>query len=200
MRRSLLPPVLLVSLLVSTADPTPAGVVRNATRSKTVSFDWVMFNGTGSELFIATSSDQFSPGTNPEHVFQIAVFNPATGTGTQLTSFTEPLTHVRHNLAVSEDGQWLAFISHGDQVPGENGNRSSEVFVLNRTTLQLTQITHDDATIPGQATRVALSGDGNRVAFASSSNLTGNNPQHAGQVFVADEDGGNLTQLTSAPS
>ena len=200
MRRDPFPRILLASyLLLLSAGASPAGVVRNVTRSMTTSFDWVMFNGTGSELFIATSSDQFSPGSNPDHVFQIAVFDPATGAGTQLTSFPAPLTHVRHNIAVSEDGQWLAFISHGDLVPGQNGNRNSEVFVLNRTTMQLAQITHDDATRPGQATRVALSGDGTRLTFASTSNLTGNNPQHAGQVFVADRDGSDLAQVTSAP-
>ena len=199
MRQSLVSRGPVAVLFLVLAGAAPAGVVRNATNSKTVSFDWVMFNGTGSELFIATSSDQFSPGSNPDHVFQIAVFDPTTGVGTQLTTFTEPLTHLRHNLAVSEDGQWLAFVSHGDQVPGQNGNRSSEVFVLNRATMQLIQVTHDNSTQPGQVTRVALSGDGSRIAFASSSNLTGGNPQHAGQVFVVDPNGSNLTQLTNAP-
>ena len=124
MRRNPFLRALVAVLFLVAAGAASAGVVRNATNSKTVSFDWVMFNGTGSELFIATSSNQFAGG-NPDHVFQIAVFNPATGTGTQLTSFSAPLTHVRHNLAVSEDGQWLTFISHGDLVPGQNGNRNS---------------------------------------------------------------------------
>jgi hypothetical protein len=190
----------MAALVLVGAGAAPAGVVRNATNSKTVSFDWVMFNGTGSELFIATSSDQFAPGSNPDHVFQIAVFDPATGAGTQLTSFAAPLTHVRHNLAVSEDGQWLTFISHGDLVPGQNGNRNSEVFVLNRTTLLLTQITKDASTSPGQVSRIALAGDGDRITFASNSNLTGGNPQRAGQVYVVDRDGSNLAQLTNAPT
>ena len=190
---------LVAAIVLVAAGATSAGVLRNATNSKTVSFDWVMFNGTGSELFVATSSDQFA-GANPDHVFQIAVFDPATGAGNQLTSFTAPLTHVRHNLAVSEDGLWLAFISHGDLVPGQNGNRNSEVFVLNRTTMQLTQVTNDATASPGQVTRVALAGDGNRITLASNANLTGGNPQGAGQVFVVDRDGSNLTQLTNAPT
>lgn len=181
--------------------PGPAaGEIRQLTDSKDTSFDWAMPIGNGSEIIVVTSSDQFAGGGNPEHYFQIASFNPTTGVGTPLTSFTSSITHVRHNVSVSDDGQWLAFISNGEVIPGQNANRNGEVYVMKHDGTSLTQLTNDATPDAGSATRIALAGSGNRIAFASSGNLTGGNPQRAQQVFVIDRDGSNLTQLTQAPT
>jgi len=186
---------LAIVFLASTS--VGAGVVRQVTDSKAVSFDWPMLGGTGSEVLVVNSSDQYGGG-NPYHLYQIVSFDPTTGTGTPLSSFTSSLSHVRHNLSVSDDGQKLAFISDGDLVPGQNGNRSPEVFVMNRDGSGLSQLTDDSTPNAGSTVRLALSGDGSRVAFASSSDLTGGNASRVPQVFVVDFDGTGLAQLTQA--
>ncbi len=190
------PICLALALAVLAITGASAGVVRQLTDAKAVSFDWPMLDGTGSEVLVVNSSDQF--GGNPGFRYQIVSFDPTTGTGTPLTSFTSSLKHVRHNLSVSDDGQKLAFISDGDLVPGQNGNRSSEVFVMNRDGTGLTQLTDDSTPNAGSVVRLALAGSGNRVAFASSSDLTGDNAGRVQQVFLVDFDGTNLTQLTQA--
>jgi Tol biopolymer transport system component len=173
------------------------GVVRQITDAKSVSFDWPMLGGTGNEVLVINSSNQFGGG-NPDHLFQVVSFDPTTGVGTPLTSFTSSLTHFRHNLSVSDDGQKLAFISDGDLIPGQNGNRNPEAFVVNRDGTGLTQLTNDSTPNPGSVTRLALAGSGNRVTFASTADLTGGNPNRVQQVFVVDFSGSNLMQLTQA--
>jgi hypothetical protein len=101
----------IAALALVVATGASAGVIRNVTDSKTVSFDWAMPVGDGSEILVATSSNQFAGGGNPNHAFQIAAFDPTSGSGSWVTSFpASSLIHVRHNLSVSDDGQWLAFI------------------------------------------------------------------------------------------
>jgi len=187
---------LALGLAVLASTGASAGVVRQITDSKSVSFAWPMLGGTGSEVLVVNSSDQYGGG-NPDHLFQIVSFDPTTGVGTPLTSFTSSLTHFRHNLSVSDDGQKLAFISDGDLVPGQNGNRTPEVFVVNRDGSALSQLTNDSSA-PGTVSRLALAGSGNRVAFASTSDPTGSNPSRIQQVFVVDFDGSSLTQMTQA--
>lgn len=188
------------ALFLLAASPARAGVVRQLTDSKDVSFDWPMPNGNGSEIFVAASTNQYPGGGNGEHRIQIASFDPVTGMATQMTSFPASLSHVRHNLSVTEDGQWFAFVSNGDLIPGQNGDRSDEAFAVKRDGTGLTQLTHISGPNAGSVTRLAMSGASNRVAFVTSANINGGNPQRAQQLYVIDRDGSNLIQLTNAPS
>jgi Tol biopolymer transport system component len=190
--------VSLAVLLIAT--PVLAGHVRQITDSKDVSYDWAMPIGNGSEIIVASSTNQYVGGGNPEHRFQISSLDPVTGVATQITSFPASLTHVRHNVTVTDDGQWLAFISNGDIIPGQNGDRSDEAFAMNRNGTGLTQLTHISGPNAGSVTRIAMSGASNRVAFVTSANINGSNPQRAQQLFVVNRDGTNLMQLTNAPT
>jgi Tol biopolymer transport system component len=190
-----------LAVVLLTATPILAGKVRQITDSKDVSYDWPMPIGDGSEIIVASSTDQYVGGGNTEHRFQISSIDPVTGVATQLTSFPASLTHVRHNVTVTDDGQWLAFISNGDLVPGQNGDRSDEAFAMKRDGTSLTQLTHiTSGTNAGSVVRIAMSGASNRVAFVTSANINGGNPQRAQQLFVIDRDGTNLIQLTNAPT
>jgi Tol biopolymer transport system component len=190
--------VLLAVLLIAT--PVLAGQVRQITDNKDVSYDWPMPIGDGSEIFVASSTNQYAGGGNTEHRFQISSVDPVTGVATQISSFPASLSHVRHNLTVTDDGQWLAFISSGDLVPGQNGDRSDEAFAMKRDGTSLTQLTHISGPNAGSVTRIAMSGASNRVAFVTSANINGGNPQRAQQLYVIDRDGANLIQLTNAPT
>ena len=57
----------IVGLALVVATAASAGVVRNVTDSKAISFDWPMPIGDGSEVFVVTSSNQFVGGGNPKH-------------------------------------------------------------------------------------------------------------------------------------
>jgi Tol biopolymer transport system component len=175
-----------------------AGQVRQVTDSKDVSFDWPMPIGNGSEIFVASSTNQYVAGGNPAHSFQISSIDPVSGVATQISSFPASLTHVRHNLTVTDDGQWLAFISSGDLIPGQNGDRSDEAFAMKRDGTSLTQLTQISGPNAGSVTRIAMSGASSRVAFVTSANINGGNPQRAQQLFVVNRDGTNLLQLTNA--
>ncbi len=188
-----------VALVVFTATaPVSAGLVKQITDSKDVSYDWPMPNGDGSEIFVATSSND--AGGNPNHLFRIVAFNTTTGVGTPITSFPASLVHLRHNVTVTEDGQWLAFISNGDLVPGQNPARADQAFSIKRDGTQLTQLTHISGPSGGGVIRIAMAGTADRVMVATSADLTGGNPQRAHQVFVMQRDGSNLIQVTNAPS
>src|SRR5262249_45528000 len=63
--------------------------------------------------------------TNPGYVGQIVRFDAVTGAAVQLTSFAAGVRMV----SVTDDGQWLAFISDAD-LTGGNNDESSELFVM----------------------------------------------------------------------
>lgn len=189
-----------LAILLPTTTLILAGQVRQITDSKDVSYDWAMPVGDGSEIIVASSTNQYVAGGNPEHRFQISSLDPVTGVATPLTSFPASLTHLRHNVSVTDDGQWLAFISSGDLVPGQNGDRSDEAFAMKRDGTGLTQLTHVTGANGGSMIRIATAGAADRVMVATSADLTGGNPQRAHQVFVMKRDGSNLIQVTNAPS
>jgi hypothetical protein len=201
MRNRLITPAYVsFAILLLSAAPVLAGIVRQITDSKDVSYDWPMPIGDGSEIIIASSTNQYVGGGNPEHRFQIASIDPVTLAATLITSFPASLTHLRHNVTVTDDGQWLAFISSGDLVPGQNPTRADQAFSIKRDGTSLTQLTHISGPNGGGVIRIAMAGTADRVMVATSADLTGGNPQRAHQVFVVKRDGSNLIQVTSAPS
>src|SRR5262245_63503407 len=65
-------------------------------------------DGPGAYVYAVSSTNQL--GTNPQFTKQIFRWNATTGAGVQLTQFPAGV----ESVSVSDDGQWLAFISHGD--------------------------------------------------------------------------------------
>lgn len=109
-----------------------------------------------------------------------------------------PETTLLH--AVSDDGRWLLFTSASDRLVAGDFNATSDVFLLDRTTGQLTLISANPAGRAGNGTSVAagLSADGRRVAFLSrASDLVPNDTNHTWDVFVHDVDAA-TTRLISA--
>jgi Tol biopolymer transport system component len=142
----------------------------------------------GAFVYVSAASNQL--GGNPSHASQIYRFDGATGAGTLITSFAAGATMP----SVSDDGQWIAFVSNGD-LTGGNADRNLEVFVMHPDGTGLAQVTNDPAVNSGSASRPALSGSANKIAFYSVSDY-GNNPNHNLQLFVINRDGTGLLQLT----
>jgi Tol biopolymer transport system component len=94
--------------------------------------------------------------------------------------------------ALSADGDSLAFVSTFDPL-GLNGDGNSELFRYDVLTQTLAQVTQTSA---GSAQGPSLSGDGSRIAFGSSANLTGGNADGNTEIFVYDLLAGSFLQLT----
>lgn len=94
---------------------------------------------------------------------------------------------------ISADGAFLAFACTGN-LTGGNPDLSQEVYrqdVANDVTTQMT------ATAGIQSDVVAISGDGNRIAFASTGNFTGGNADGSSELFVHQASDASLRQITS---
>src|SRR5262245_21806051 len=112
-------------------------------------------DGTGSNVYAVTTSNPL--GTNPGYIGQIFRFDPVTGAATQLKSFAAGVRMV----SVTDDGQWLAFISDGD-LTGGNNDESAELFVMHPDGTGLAQITSDTTLAGLGVMSVIISGSGNR--------------------------------------
>ena len=101
------------------------------------------------------------------------------------------------NASYDGDGSRIAFVSNRDFV-GTNGDGNNEIFLYDAATASYTQITA--TTGSGGVNVPSISAAGTRVAFQSSKNLTGANSDGNNEIFVWDETGPTLTQITSSAS
>lgn len=148
----------------------------------------------GNAIFVGTSSNQL--GSNPEFALQIMRFDPVSGTATALTDTKGGVTDA---VSVSDDGQWLAFVSAADLI-GTNPDRSAELYLRRADGSETRQLTSESALDGGSVLFSALAGGGSRVAFVANTDPLGTNPDNRQQVFVVGTDGTGLRQLTSATS
>ena len=93
---------------------------------------------------------------------------------------------------LSRNGQWVSFVSSTDPTGG-NPDRSQELFRAATDGSALTQIT--DTTV-GFSFDTSINGDGTRIAFSSTQDLTGDNPDGNAELFLYRADTGAFQQLT----
>jgi Ca2+-binding RTX toxin-like protein len=101
-----------------------------------------------------------------------------------------------NGLSMDASGTWIAFPSRND-LTGGNPELNTEIFLVDSSTSDITQITStaNDGSISPSVTQR----DGNPViAFSSTANLTGQNPERNQEIFLWS--GGNFTQITSTGS
>jgi Tol biopolymer transport system component len=189
MDRSRLAAASFVSAILAASVPS-AQVVRQVTDDLTTLAGPGALDDAGSWVFTGSSADL--SGTNPDHAFQLLRFDALTGTGTALTSIPGGVSVA---VSVSDDGQWLAFVSPSD-LTGQNHDQSPELFVMRPDGTGLAQLTNDPAVNAGSVGQAVLAGGGSRVVFVANTDPLGSNPGHLGQLFAVDRDGTNLTQLT----
>jgi uncharacterized protein (TIGR03437 family) len=104
---------------------------------------------------------------------------------------------------ISDNGAIIAFVSTRNLVPAVgNADGNPELFFFNRNTATFVQATNTQGTVPGLGLifqqNPSLSSDGSVVAFISSANLTGNNGDNNGEIFVADFNGTVISNLRQA--
>ncbi len=145
--------------------------------------------GDGSVVFYDADTDPVgSNGDGSREVFRVL----PDGSGTaQLTDGPEGTTsrHARTN----RDGSVVVFESNAD-LDGTNPDGSWEVFVVNGDGTGLRSITADGSYSSDQPDVDAA---GRYVAFSSSADLVGENPEHNREIFVHDLEAGTTTQLTA---
>ncbi len=154
----------------------------------------------GSVVYAVSSSNQF--GTNPRYSWQIFRWDPASGAGAQVTSFEKgvdstPFGYYRELVSVSDDGQWLAFVSCSDLV-GLNHDGSTELYVMRADGSGIVQLTNDPAFDAGTVYTATIAGSGNRVVFLADVDPLWTNSGRHQQVFIVNRDGTGLRQLTNA--
>ena len=188
-------------LLLVLGPVSRAQTVRNLTNLPNDDFDstrQAALDDAGSVVYAVSSSNQF--GTNPRHSWQIFRWDPATGTGWQVTDFERGVGFGRSyyavppSISVSDDGQWLAFID----LVGMNHDGSAELYVMRPDASGIAQLTSDPAIDAGAVHGAMISGSGNRVVLVADTDPLGTNPGRHKQLFVVNLDGTGLRQLTSA--
>ncbi|HEY0172381.1 MAG TPA: hypothetical protein VGB98_15270, partial [Pyrinomonadaceae bacterium] len=100
--------------------------------------------------------------------------------------------------SMSQDGSRVVFAGREDPV-GENRDGNSEIFLSENGRLR--QLTHTSPDDPSQRAaqgcfRPSVSNDGRLVAFSSDRDLTGENPDRNGEIFLLDTLAQSLSQLT----
>ncbi len=146
-------------------------------------------NNSGNTLFFSTNDVVGPP--NPEGNDEVYRWREGAGIDA-ITSTTggdsgRPMT--------SSNGRIAVFVSTADLLAGSNSDGNSEVFMW-RASGGLFQLTDS---IAGDALNSAdISGNGERVAFFHSGNLTGGNPNLFRQLFVWEDN--NTTQITNMPA
>ena len=196
-----------VLVLAVCAAPCLAGTVRQLTdlKSTTIGAGFpstslstsgaASLDDAGTAVYVNASTNQL--GGNPDHRFQIFRFDAAMGAGQQITNFSKGVSNKPLTVSVSDDGQWIAFVSRADPV-GQNHDASPEAFVMHPDGSGIAQVTNDPSVTAAGVTAAVLSGSANRVVFRSSANPLGTNPSNRVQLFVINVDGTGLKQLTSA--
>jgi len=198
--------IAIVLILLALGPFSRAQTVRNLTNlpnDHTYSPGQAAMDDGGSVVYAISSSNHF--GTNPRHSWQIFRWDPASGTGWQVTDFERGVAFehsyfyytVSSFLSVSDDGEWLAFVSCSD-LAGSNHDASAELYAMKPDGSGIVQLTNDPAVDTGTVYSAMISGSGNRVAFVANTDPLGTNPGRHKQIFVVNFDGTGLRQLTSA--
>jgi len=99
--------------------------------------------------------------------------------------------------SISDDGTRIALISNADlEGSGRNAEKQPQIFLYDTRSAEFRQVTEG----PGIRwdTAMALSKNGNRIAFTSTGDFTGRNSDGTPEVFVFDIPGGYFTQVTAS--
>lgn len=110
------------------------------------------------------------------------------------TVISPPGSGFNQHPVLSADGQSLVFTAAYNPL-GQNADGNAEVFRYDIATQTLRQITH---TSGADASLASLSGDGRRIVFSSSADLTGGNADGSTEVFLYDALADSFLQLTDA--
>ena len=129
---------------------------------------------------IAFESTANINGGNPEGNGEIYLFDTATGIITQITDETAGV--VSAVPSINADGTRIAFRSKAN-FNGGNPEGNIEIYLFDTTTGIITQIT--DETV-GSSFNPSINADGTRIAFQSSADINGGNPEGNIEIYLAN--------------
>lgn len=146
-------------------------------------------------LHIIFTSSSNPVGLNPGRVRQIFHYDILQGALSQVSRFTLGQS-ILAPVQADADLKRVVFATTSD-LTGGNADGSSEIFLIEVSSGQLSQLTSAPAA-PGAngSFRPAISGDGSRVAFISDDNLAGANGDFSQEVFLLTLESGHLAQLS----
>ncbi|MCB1865542.1 MAG: PD40 domain-containing protein [Chromatiales bacterium] len=149
----------------------------------------------GSQVMFASTGDP--AGNNADGSLEAFVYDATGPTFIQLTDAGAVTDQFAAPTSISGDGMRITILSSAD-LTGFNADNSVELFLFDRGTNTLTQITSGSA---GLGTSPAfISRDGSRIAMISNTNPSGTNPDLSMEIFVYDIASTTFTQLTSNPT
>ena len=149
----------------------------------------------GARVLISAPADL--AGQNPEEDRELFLYDTATLTYTQVTSTTAstfPIILFGYGSPMSADGNRVVYVANYDPTGG-NPDGLGEVFLYDANTLSTTQVT-DIPLLGGYPSGAHISGNGEKVAFNATADLTGGNGDANNEVFLYDIATGQITQLT----
>lgn len=129
---------------------------------------------------VVFSSPADLTGQNPDGNYEIFLYSVNTG---RLRQITNTVGGVNFDCSLNADGSLIAFDSTND-FTGQNTDYNSEIFIYNIGTNNFSQIT--DNFTGGASNFPSISAFGNRIAFYSNGNLTGQNPLNSPQIYLAE--------------
>jgi Tol biopolymer transport system component len=152
----------------------------------------VALSDDGARLAFLSSRDL--TGGNADGNFEIFLYNTQPGSFTQVTNSTAEMAFTNFDLSISGNGTRIAFLSTLN-LTGGNADGNGEIFFFDTATNSFTQVT--DTTGFGGNSDPALSDEGTRIAFRSSYDLTGGNPDGNQEILLYNNQTGSFTQLTN---
>jgi Tol biopolymer transport system component len=155
---------------------TTTGMLRQVTHTTTggLTSDVPSLNFDGTRIVFQSTADL--TGENSGRQAEMFLFDTSTGTFTQLTQ-----GGVGQFSAMNAAGTLIAFRS-ASNLTGENPQGSIQVFLFDTRTRTLVQITHG---FRSSSVWPTMDATGDRFAFMSTADLTGENPAGVGQIFLA---------------
>ena len=169
-------------------DPATANLTQ-ITNVTTGASDDPSINADGGRIaFLSTAN---LTGGNADGNAEIFVYDMASAAFTQITNSTAGFNQL---ASISADGGRIAFQATAN-LTGGNADGNLEIFLYDAATANLTQITNATT---GFSQFPSISGDGTRVAFSSTADLSGGNPDSSAEIFLYDTATATLTQITNS--
>lgn len=126
---------------------------------------------------------------------------PGTTTCVSISSSGAQANSYSNGPAISAEGRYVAFESRATNLVSGDTNGRQDIFVHDRETEETTRVSvaSDGSQANGYSEAASISGDGQRIAFASAaSNLVISDTNRVWDVFVRDRETGQTTRVSVA--
>ena len=103
--------------------------------------------------------------------------------------------------SISADGRYIVFQSNADNLVSNDTNAKTDIFLYDRTTLNITRISvaSDGTEANGNNFGASISADGRYIAYSSAANnLVANDNNNTSDIFVYDRDTKQTTRISIA--